>query len=120
MASLIHKYRLGAEAMPAEDVLRMATSGGAAALGLSDQIGSLEEGKKADMIILDDGGLPAAPMDFEMDDPVKRIVSAYQSTSVQTSIIDGQVVMEDRMLLTMKEEEVLEDAREALQVIRGE
>ena len=115
LASVIHKYRLGAEKMPAEDVLKMATMGGAKALGMHDQIGSLEDGKIADIIILDDGGLYAAPMrSFEEDDIAKRLVSAYQSASVQTSIIDGQVVMQDRQLLTMDEDEIIEDGRKAL------
>jgi 5-methylthioadenosine/S-adenosylhomocysteine deaminase len=51
---------------------------------------------------------------FEDDDIVKRLVSSYQSASVQTSIIDGQVVMENRELLTMNEAEVIQDGREAL------
>ena len=115
LASLIHKYRLGAEALPAEDVLKMATIGGAKAIGMLDQIGSLEEGKIADIIILDNGGLYAAPLrSFEEDNVVKRLVSSYQSASVQTSIIDGQVVMEDRQLLTMDEAEILEDGKKAL------
>jgi len=115
LASVIHKYRLGAEKMPAEDVLKMATMGGAKALGMQDQIGSLEAGKIADLIILDDGGLYAAPMrSFEEDDIVKRLVSAYQSASVQTSIIDGKVVMQDRELLTMDEREIISDGKDAL------
>jgi 5-methylthioadenosine/S-adenosylhomocysteine deaminase len=115
LASVIHKFRLGAEKMPAEDVLGMATMGGARAIGMADQIGSLEAGKIADLIILDDGGLYAAPMrSFEDDDIVKRLVSAYQSASVQTSIIDGQMVMQDRELLFMDENEIIEDGRKAL------
>jgi len=119
MASVIHKYRLGPDHFPAEDVLRMATNGGAVAIGLADEIGSIEEGKKADIIILDHGGLHAAPLaDYEEDDPVKRIVSAYQSESVKSSIIDGRVVMENRELLTMNETEVMKDARFAWRTIR--
>lgn len=115
MASLIHKYRLGAERMPAEDVLRMATMGGAKAIGMEDQVGSLEEGKIADIILLDDGGLSAAPLrSFEDDDIVKRLVSSYFSASVQTSIIDGELVMENRQLLTLDETEILEKGRKAL------
>jgi|TARA_B100000315_G_scaffold150373_2_gene139108 cytosine/adenosine deaminase-related metal-dependent hydrolase len=118
VASLIHKYRLGAEALPAREVLGMATKGGAAALGLSDQIGSLEPEKKADLIILDDGGVHAAPiMDFELDDPVERIVSAFQSASVRTSIINGQIVMDNRKLVCMDEEDVIEKARVALRTL---
>jgi 5-methylthioadenosine/S-adenosylhomocysteine deaminase len=119
MASVMHKYRLGPDHFPAEDVLRMATNGGAAAIGLAGEIGSIEEGKKADIIILDDGGLHAAPLaDYEEDDPVKRIVYAYQSESVKSSIIDGRVVMENRELLTMNETEVMKDARFAWRTIR--
>ena len=115
MASLVHKYRLGADKMPAEDVLRMATMGGAKSLGMGDQIGSLVEGKIADIIILDDGGLYSAPIrNFEEDNIVKRLVSSYQSASVQTSIINGQVVMEDRQLKTMNEDDILSDGKKAL------
>lgn len=120
VASLIHKYRLGPAALPAEDVLRMATRGGAAALGMPHELGSLEEGKKADLIVLDDGGLSAAPLaDYEYDDPVKRIVSAYRSDAVRHSIVDGRLVMEDRVLLTMDEAEVREEARKAWRFIRN-
>ena len=115
MASHVHKVRLGADAMPAETILRMATMGGAKAMGLADKTGSLEAGKLADIILLDDGGISAAPMrSFEEDDVVKRLISAYQSASVQTSIINGQVVMEDRQLLTMDEKEIIADGKRAL------
>ncbi len=115
-ASLLQKLRLGAEALPAETVLRMATRNGAKAIGMGDAIGALEAGRKADLIILDDGGLYAAPMrDFEQDNVAKRLVSAYQSGCVRTSIIDGQVVMEERRLLTMDEEQVIAGGRKALQ-----
>lgn len=122
LASLIHKYRLGALAMPAALVLRMATMNGAKALDLGGtSLGSLEVGKKADLIILDNGGLRAAPLpDFDRDDPVKRIVSAYQSASVRSSIIDGQVVMRDGKLLTMDEDEVIADAHKAWDFIARE
>ena len=114
-ASLIHKLRLGADAMPAEDVIKMAITNGAKAIGMQDQIGSIEEGKLADIIILDDGGLSAAPVrNFEQEDIIKRLVSSYHSSSVQSSIINGRLVMENRTLLTMDETEVLEDAKNAL------
>ncbi len=115
LASLINKYRLGAQAMPAGAVLRMATRNGAKALDQGGtSFGSLETGKKADIIILDNGGLHAAPLPkYDRDDPVKRIVSAFQSDSVRTSIIDGNLVMEDGKLLTMDEDEVLADATRA-------
>jgi len=117
-ASLLHKLRLGADAMPAEDVLHMATKGGANALGLGEKLGSLREGCLADIIILDDGGLYTAPIrGFEQDDIIKRLVSSYQSASVQTSIIDGNVIMENREFLTMDEERILQDGKEALKTL---
>ena len=118
LASLAQSYRLGPGALPAQKILQMATRGGARALGMGDQTGTLEPGKKADLIIVDDGGLYAAPMvDFEHDDPVKRLVSCYQSACVQTSVIDGRVVMEKRVLLSMDERQVLEEARKAWKAI---
>lgn len=118
LASLVQAYRLGPGSLPAEKIVRMATQGGAKALGMGDQLGSLEPGKLADLIILDDGGLSAAPIfDFEHDDPLQRLVTCYQSHSVQTSIIHGRVVMEDRVLLTMNEDQVLADARKAWKAI---
>ncbi len=99
-------------------ILRMATNGGAAALGLSNETGSLEQGKKADLIILDNGGLSAAPcVGFENEDPVTKLVLWYQSQSVQTVIIDGQIVMEDQILQTLDENQILEDAKKATQIL---
>lgn len=118
LASLLQSYRLGPGSLPAYKIVQMATQGGAKALGMGDQLGSLQAGKKADLIILDDGGLSTAPLvDFEHDDPVKRLVSSYQSACVQTSIIDGQVVMENRRLLTMDEQQVLDEARKTWKII---
>jgi 5-methylthioadenosine/S-adenosylhomocysteine deaminase len=118
VASLIHKLRLGADALPAETVLQMATRNGAATIGMPDELGALESGRKADIIILDDGGLHAAPMrDFEQDHLIKRLVSSYQSESVKTSIIDGNIVMEERELLTMDETEIIADGRKALHTL---
>ncbi len=118
VASLLHKLRLGADALAAEDVLYMATRGGAKALGLGEELGILKEGYLADLIILDDGGLHAAPMrNLEKDEVLKRLVSAYQSASVQTSIIDGKIVMEDRQLLTLNEEKILQEGKQSLDIL---
>lgn len=115
VASLLHKLRLGAEALPAEHVLDMATRGGAKALGYPDELGALSEGFLADVIILDDGGLHAAPIrSFREAQVIKRLVSSYQSSSVLTSIINGDVVMENRQLLTMDERGIKEQAEEAI------
>jgi 5-methylthioadenosine/S-adenosylhomocysteine deaminase len=121
-AFYIHQNRLidqvsGAWLAP-EKILNMATKGGASALGETENLGSLEKGKKADMIILDDGDCCAGPwLSYEKDDPISRIVCWYQSQSVQTVIADGQIIMEDRVILTMNEEDVKREARNAINEI---
>src|SRR6185369_7285196 len=75
LAALLHKPRLGATAMPAMTALELATRGGAAALGLERENGSLEPGKRADLIVVD----PRAPHATPTFDPVSTIVYAAQS-----------------------------------------
>jgi 5-methylthioadenosine/S-adenosylhomocysteine deaminase len=89
----------------------MATIDGARALGLDKEIGSLETGKRADISIIK---LDHAHTTPRPPDPVSAVVYAAQASDVQTVIIDGQIVMRDRQLLTMSEPEVLREAnREA-------
>jgi len=102
LASLIQKPRRGPTAMPAEVVLRMATVEGARALGLADQIGSIEPGKKADLILLDLHRLHNSPG----NSIYSQIVYSAKATDVQTVVIDGRVVMRDRALQTLDEEEI--------------
>ena len=77
----------------------MATIGGARAIGLADQIGSLEIGKQADLQILDLEMIHTLPH----PDPISTIVFAAQPQNVETVIIDGRIVMRDRRLLTLNE-----------------
>ena len=108
-AAKLHKvHRLDPTVMPAQTVLEMATIGGARVLGMEKEIGSLEVGKKADIIILD--------LNRPHLQPVYNIVShlVYSATGadVRDVIIDGKLVMENRKLLTLNEEEVLDKAQE--------
>ncbi len=108
-AAKLHKvHRLDPTVMPAKVVLEMATLGGARVLGMEKEIGSLEVGKKADVIILD--------LSRPHLQPVYNIVShlVYSATGadVRDVIIDGKLVMENRKLLTLDEEEILRKARE--------
>jgi cytosine/adenosine deaminase-related metal-dependent hydrolase len=107
LAALIHKPRAGPLAMPAQAVLELATLGGARALGLEDEVGSLEPGKKADLAIVDLEHPHATPAG---DDVVSRLVHAGQSQNVRTVVIDGQVVMRERQVETLDEPGVLERA----------
>ena len=106
-AALLQKVSRGADALPARRVLRMATIDGARALGLDHEIGSLEAGKRADITIIN---LKEAHMTPRTDDPASTIVYAALASDVRTVIIDGQVLMQDRQLLTMNEREVIEEA----------
>lgn len=105
-AALLQKALHGPEVLPANRVLRMATIDGARALGIADQIGSVEVGKRADVIIIDLNRLHATPE----ADVVSSLVYAAESADVRTTIIEGRIVMRDRELKTMSEAEVIADA----------
>jgi 5-methylthioadenosine/S-adenosylhomocysteine deaminase len=94
LAALLHKPRAGATAMPALTVLELATLGGAAALGLESTIGSLEPGKRADVIVIDPRTAHATPR----FDPVSTLVYACQSRDVRDVIVDGRVLVREHQL----------------------
>jgi cytosine/adenosine deaminase-related metal-dependent hydrolase len=93
--------------VPAEAVLEMATINGAKAMGLADEIGSLETGKKADFIMINMDKPHLTPA----YDPVSTIVYAAHGSDVDTVVIDGKLIMQGRKVLTLNEEEVLKDIR---------
>lgn len=107
-ASYIHKARaLDPTVMPAEMVLEMATINGAKAMGLADQIGSLEAGKKADFIVLDMDKPHLTPS----PNPVSTIVCTATGADVDTVVIDGRMVVRGGEVLTMDEDRILRQAR---------
>ena len=90
--------------------LRMATIDGARALGLEKEMGSLEVGKRADVIVI----ALDQPHSIPGNDIVSSLVYSAQASDVRTTMIDGRVVMQEGELLTLDENEVIEDAtREA-------
>ena len=95
-------------ALNAKSVVEMATIDGARALHLEKEIGSLEPGKKADVILISLDEPNAVPM----YDIYAQIAYSLKGSDVQTVVIGGQVVMRDRKLLTIDEPAVLEKARE--------
>jgi 5-methylthioadenosine/S-adenosylhomocysteine deaminase len=113
LAALIHKPRLGSTAMPATKVLEMATKGGAEAMGMKDEIGSIEPGKRADIIILDIDHAHAAPT--ENVNLISRIVYEAKAADVETTIVDGRILMHERKLTSIDEEEVIREANKALE-----
>jgi 5-methylthioadenosine/S-adenosylhomocysteine deaminase len=105
-AALLQKVSRGADALPAARVLRMATLGGARALGLGDEIGSLEAGKRADITVLELGRLHTTPR----PEVVSTVVYAAEAHDVRDVLIDGRPVLLDGELQTLDEREVAAEA----------
>ncbi len=109
-ATLLQKVdKLDPTILPANKVLKMATSGGAFALGLEKDIGIIEVGKKADLILIN----TRSPNMTPFRNPVSHIVYAAEGADVQTVICNGDVLMKDRQLETIDDAEVIETAEEA-------
>jgi len=107
--SLLQKARLlDPLVMSAETVLEMATIRGAKAIGQQKELGSIEVNKKADVILIALNKPHLTPV----FNPVSHLIYAAEGTDVETVIIDGEVVMENRNLKTLEEEKVLEEANE--------
>jgi 5-methylthioadenosine/S-adenosylhomocysteine deaminase len=105
LAKITHKDPL---ALNAKAVVEMATIDGARALHLEKEIGSLEAGKKADIILLSLDTPNAVPM----YDAYAQIAYALKASNVETVIIGGRVVMRDQKLLTLDESAAIAKARE--------
>ncbi|ADV65245.1 amidohydrolase family protein [Desulfurococcus mucosus] len=109
-AALLQPLRtLRADAIRAEQVLEMATLNGARALMIDNMVGSIEVGKRADIIVVDYW----SPHLHPLNNPVSHLVYAASGSDVKHSIIDGRLVMFERRILTFKEEDVIEEAEKA-------
>ncbi len=116
LAGLIQKPLHGPAALPARKIVEMATLDGARALHWDDQIGTLEEGKRADLILLDLNQAHSAPDLFDRwSDPYAAVVYAARPANVKTVIVNGRILMENGKVLTIDEEETLAVARKELQ-----
>lgn len=100
--------------LPAYEVLKMATINGAKALNMDEKIGSIEEGKKADMIIID--------MNSELMQPINNvfadIVYNAKGSNVETTIVNGQVLMENRNISNNNEEKIYEECAKIIERIK--
>jgi 5-methylthioadenosine/S-adenosylhomocysteine deaminase len=92
--------------LPAYEVLKMATINGAKALGLDGEIGSLEVGKKADIILID----LSKPHLKPLHNIYASIVYSARGSDVDTVIVDGKILMENRQVKTLDEQAVMEKA----------
>jgi cytosine/adenosine deaminase-related metal-dependent hydrolase len=115
LAAILHKPRLGPRAMPASEAVRMATLGGAAALGLADQVGSLEVGKRGDVIAVAVDGVHVVPT----ANPYAAIAYAARAQDVRHVAVDGALVVRDRRLLTLDVAQVVRDARRHADLVFG-
>lgn len=104
LAALIHKPRSGPTAVTALQVLEMATLGGARALGMEHELGSIEVGKRADLSVVRLNGAHSTPGG---DEVISQLVYAGQSQDVSDVMIDGRLVMRSREMLTLDESSVL-------------
>ena len=108
VASQVARARAqSAMVMPSETVLEMATLNGAKAMGFSDQVGSIEVGKRADFIIINTDSPHLTPV----WNPVASVVFGAQGSDVDTVVVDGKILMQGRKVLTMDEDAILEDVR---------
>lgn len=108
-ASYLQKVQTGdPTSMPVETVLEMATINGAKAMGLEDEIGSIEVGKQADFVALD----MHTPRLTPAPDPVSAIVCAGSGSDVDTVVIGGEILVEAGQVLSMDEARILEEANQ--------
>ena len=104
LAAKLHKVHcLDPTVVSAEDAIRMATSEGARALGLEREIGSLEPGKQADLIVIDTRKPHLTPMHH----PASAVVYAAGGADVQTVLVAGKALVRNRRLLSIDIEEVM-------------
>jgi 5-methylthioadenosine/S-adenosylhomocysteine deaminase len=102
-------------ALPAQAALDLATIGGARAIGMEALIGSLEAGKRADLITLSTSAARQTPM----YDPVSHLVYVTRGDDVRTTIVDGKVLMKDRQVRTLSRARVIADANALAERVRA-
>lgn len=116
VTSLIHKgWRLDPTVVKAQEILRMATANGAKALQDGLLYGSLEPGKKADLIIINPDSVGMQPM----HDPIANLVTSMHSTNVESTICNGKWLMRDRKILTFDEKALIQEAKLRAESIRS-
>jgi 5-methylthioadenosine/S-adenosylhomocysteine deaminase len=115
-AAKLHKVmQMDSTVMDAKTVLKMATINGAKCLGLEDRIGSIEPGKSADLIIVD----TKKPHLVPMHSYYSQLVYAASGADVNTSIIGGKIVMQDRKLPLMDLPSIMQEVRSIAKLIRA-
>jgi cytosine/adenosine deaminase-related metal-dependent hydrolase len=124
LAGILHKgNKKDASIVGAEDVLEMATINGAKALNIDREVGSIENGKKADFILINPHGLQCAPFDEDqiLDgglDPVTTVVYSCTGRDVETVVVNGEVLVSHGELVKQDEREIIDAAKLSIKGIR--
>jgi 5-methylthioadenosine/S-adenosylhomocysteine deaminase len=113
LAALIQRPKKGVTSLSAREVFDMATIGGARSLGMSDEIGSIEPGKKADLAVLDLNKVHSVPA----DDIYAQIVYSVRASSVKHVMVDGKWVVYDRKVQNYSEKQVIDNAWKQIQLL---
>ena len=113
LAATLQAARKGPGALPARDVVWMATREGARAIGREADVGSIEVGKRADLVVVDRAGPHLTPD----PDPWSTLVYSARSTDVRTVLVDGEVLVRDFALTRVDPAEVAAEARQAVAVL---
>ncbi|MDD7766150.1 MULTISPECIES: amidohydrolase [Anaerococcus] len=114
LTSLVSKYN-NPENLKAYDVLKMATINGAKALGLDDKIGTLEEGKLADIILIDLNN----PNHTPQNNLISSLPYSTFDKDVSYVIINGDLVYDDKKFVYLNEKEIIKNAEESFQKLRN-
>jgi 5-methylthioadenosine/S-adenosylhomocysteine deaminase len=115
-AALLHKVNTGdPRVVPATTALEMATISGARTLGLEKHIGSLEVGKRADLVVVSTDSARLTPL----YNPISHLVYAARGEDVRTVMVNGRVLMRDRKMLTLDEPAVLAEGRKFADAVRA-
>ena len=115
--SLLQKVStMNPNALPADEVINMTTLNGAKSLGLDSDIGSLEVGKYADMILIDISSPNLTPMSNQI---CSNLVYAANGSNVHTTICNGEILMENRSLTKLDEDEIMEKAKVAIEELKA-
>ncbi len=114
-AAILHKPAGGPQAVPARTAFEFATLGGARALGIADSVGTIEVGKRADLVVISRTGLHLAPLGT---DPISALVYAHTASDVRDVVVDGRIVVRDRVLQTGDTATIARNAQQELDGLR--
>jgi 5-methylthioadenosine/S-adenosylhomocysteine deaminase len=115
-ASLLQKVStLDPKALSSDEAIEMATIKGAEALGLGDEIGSIEVGKKADIILIDTNSANMVPDSSSLS---SNVIYSANGSNVDTTICNGKVLMENKKLTSLDEDEIYAKARQAIKELK--